>query len=561
MKIEKCLRFFTLFCSLFFIVPGIGNSTTYQVGPGRTYTDLQSVAAVLQHGDIVEVDGDHTYSGGVTFTQAGTETEPITIRGIRVNGNRPIISGGTNTVHFMTDYPYSGPGADHYIFEGFEVTGGSSRCIFHQADDLTIRDTVVRDCPGQGILGADQGSGSLTMQYVEVYNCGAGTYRHQIYMATDEVHYPGSVFRMEHCYIHDGNGGNNVKTRAERNEIYYNWIEGAYYHELEMIGPDGGDGGNPGLAREDSDVVGNVFRKTGSHADFYVFRVGGDGTGETNGRYRFVNNTIIADQAAVFRYFDGIESIQMHNNIFYRDGGSVDIQSTSNVDWTTGSAVIAGSNNWVTSGAIDVPSQWTGTLTGADPGFEDFSIQDFRPGNGSPLLDEGNNTPPSPSGYEFISPLWPPVMHPFLSSQLNSMATTEARTSDGAVDIGAYEMPCEDSGKCAASPVADFSASTTHGSEPLTVIFTDISTRDPTGWIWDFGDGQAATEQHPQHTYQNKGRYTVSLTVTNDEGSDTERKTNYISAGISSSTLLLSIPAILSAGNTEAVKSMQVNGL
>jgi len=37
--------------------------------------------------------------------------------------------------------------------------------------------------------------------------------------------------------VHDGNGGNGVKSRAERNEIYYNWIEGSLYHELELIGP------------------------------------------------------------------------------------------------------------------------------------------------------------------------------------------------------------------------------------------------------------------------------------------------------------------------------------
>ena len=71
-------------------------------------------------------------------------------------------------------------------------------------------------------------------------------------MATDETAYPGAVFRMQHCYVHDANGGNNVKSRAERNEIYYNWIEGAYYHELELIGP---DGQAESLKREDSDVV------------------------------------------------------------------------------------------------------------------------------------------------------------------------------------------------------------------------------------------------------------------------------------------------------------------
>ncbi len=100
---------------------------------------------------------------------------------------------------------------------------------------------------------------------------------------------------MQYCYIHDANGGNAVKSRAERNEIYYNWIEGALYHELELIGPDPAGGVSEGAAREDSDVVGNVLRKRN---DFAVVRFGGDGTGQSNGRYRFVNNTVITMPAS-----------------------------------------------------------------------------------------------------------------------------------------------------------------------------------------------------------------------------------------------------------------------
>lgn len=409
----------------------------YQVGPGRTYTTLQSVAPLLQPGDVVEVDGDVTYPGDVTFTEPGEADNKITIRGIRVNGNRPVISGGTNTVQFQTPWPYTGPGGDHYVFEGFEVTGGSNRGIYHQADDLTIRDVVVRDCPAQGILGADQGSGSLLMEYVEVYHCGEGDRRHQIYMATDEVHYPGSVFRMQHCYIHDGNGGNNVKSRAERNEIYYNWIEGAYYHELELIGPDGGDGGNPDLAREDSDIVGNVLWKTGT---FFTVRVGGDGTGETNGRYRFVNNTFICSSSAVFRLFDGMESIEMHNNVFYHlSGGVVDIYRDAEVNWSTGVERMAGANNWIPDNALHIPSQWAATIAGSTPGFTDFAGSDLTPAAPGPLIDNGNQTPSGPPGYPFPFPLFPPVMHP-PTAQVEQNGLAEMRPVDAFIDIGAYEF-------------------------------------------------------------------------------------------------------------------------
>ncbi len=414
---------------------------TYQVGPGRTHTTLQSVAGLLEAGDVVEVDGNNTYPGDVTFTRAGASDNKIYIRGIRVNGNRPVISGGTNTVAFQTPWPYEGPGADHYVFEGFEVTGGSSRGIYHQADDLIIRDVVVHDCPAQGILGADQGSGSLTMEYVEVYACGEGSYRHQIYMATDEIHYPGSVFRMQYCYIHDGNGGNNVKTRAERNEIYYNWIENAYYHELEMIGADGGDGGNPALAREDSDIVGNVLRKTSRNG--FVTRVGGDDTGETNGRYRFVNNTIISGSSAVFRFFDGIESIEMHNNIFYRnDGGVVNIVRDAEVEWATGDELIVGSNNWVHEDSINIPSQWVGTLSGTDPGFVNFSEGNLRLSGESLLINQANASPVGVTGYAFPNPKTPPDMHPPLHT-VSESGLEEIRINDGSPDIGAYEVGSE----------------------------------------------------------------------------------------------------------------------
>ena len=433
---------------LFISTGNLVYADTFYVGPGRTHKDLQSVTAELGPGDVVEVDGDATYPGGVTFTQSGDPDSKITIRGIRINGNRPVISGGTNTVAFVTPWPYSVAGADHYVFEGFEITGGTSRGIYHQADGLTIRDVAVYNCPGQGIHGADSGSGSLTMAYVEVYGCGQGVYHHQIYMATDEENSPGSVFRMQYCYIHDGNGGNNIKSRAERNEIYYNWIENALYHELELIGPDGGDGGNSALAREDSDVVGNVLRKTSRNA--YVTRVGGDGTGETNGRYRFVNNTIICGQSAVFRLFDGIESIEMHNNVFFgNNGGSIDLIRKVDANWSSGSEQIAGSNNWVPTGALNVPAQWTGTISGTAPDFEDLSGADLRPVADGNLTNGAQASPSGVPGYPFPNALMPPAFHPPFN-EISDTGDAQARPTDGQLDIGAFEA-----GGAGPSPPAD----------------------------------------------------------------------------------------------------------
>ncbi|AKB53319.1 Chitin binding protein [Methanosarcina barkeri MS] len=78
------------------------------------------------------------------------------------------------------------------------------------------------------------------------------------------------------------------------------------------------------------------------------------------------------------------------------------------------------------------------------------------------------------------------------------------------------------------SPVAAFSAAPTTGKAPLKVKFTDTSTRTPTKWIWDFGDGSKSFHQNPTHKYSKAGVYTVSLTAKNAAGSNTVTKTEYI---------------------------------
>ncbi|MEM1220575.1 MAG: PKD domain-containing protein [Bacteroidota bacterium] len=53
------------------------------------------------------------------------------------------------------------------------------------------------------------------------------------------------------------------------------------------------------------------------------------------------------------------------------------------------------------------------------------------------------------------------------------------------------------------------------------VDFTDQTTNTPTGWEWDFGDGNMSTEQNPNHTYTESGEYLVCLTASNSLGSST----------------------------------------
>jgi len=75
---------------------------------------------------------------------------------------------------------------------------------------------------------------------------------------------------------------------------------------------------------------------------------------------------------------------------------------------------------------------------------------------------------------------------------------------------------------------ARFSASKRTGTAPLQVQFSDSSTGAVHSWLWDFGDGETSTDQHPSHVYQAPDTYSVSLTVTGPYGEDIRFRSDFI---------------------------------
>ena len=86
------------------------------------------------------------------------------------------------------------------------------------------------------------------------------------------------------------------------------------------------------------------------------------------------------------------------------------------------------------------------------------------------------------------------------------------------------------------APSCDFNASGSSASQINITIgdklnFYDTSTKNPTSWSWDFGNGTPSTStvQNPTGiTFNATGLTTISLTVLNNYGNSTKTKTNYI---------------------------------
>jgi len=96
---------------------------------------------------------------------------------------------------------------------------------------------------------------------------------------------------------------------------------------------------------------------------------------------------------------------------------------------------------------------------------------------------------------------------------------------------------------------ADFSASATQGTNPLSVTFTDMSTgTPPTAWLWDFGDGGQSTMQNPTYVFGTPGTFDVSLTIFFGLQPDTLVKTDLIT--IDAAPLVADFTAMPTQGGT-----------
>lgn len=108
-----------------------------------------------------------------------------------------------------------------------------------------------------------------------------------------------------------------------------------------------------------------------------------------------------------------------------------------------------------------------------------------------------------------------------------------------------------------AAPLADFAADDETPCLDQAVTLSDLSSQNPTGWAWsiapntfNFLNGTNANSQHPQVEFTSEGTYSISLISTNQYGSHSVVKSNYVTVAHPNATISSNVGNDLCLGDS-----------
>ena len=264
--------------------------TTLTVGSGQQYGTIAAAVAAAASGDTINV-------------QAGTYTNdfPGQINGLTIQG----VGGIVKLV--ATVQPPNGKAildvAGNTTLRNLDISGvtvsdANGAGIRYEGGNLVIQNTAIHGNQ-DGILGAADPAGTITIDGSEIYGNGTGTgSTHNIYIGDI------ATFTLTNSYIHDANTGHEVKSRAETNIITNNRIEdGSSTASYQIDLPNGGN----------ATISGNVIQKSANSGNHVTIAYGEEydpnapvnehklNAGST---VTLSNNTFVADQAGAYVVWD-----------------------------------------------------------------------------------------------------------------------------------------------------------------------------------------------------------------------------------------------------------------
>ncbi|MCW8129656.1 MAG: hypothetical protein KIS92_04650 [Planctomycetota bacterium] len=322
--------------------PVTGN--VLQVGPSRQFKTIASAVAKAGPGTTVVIDPG-TYNECMKLTGQGTAAAPIRVLGVLgPNGERPlldgnglVLSGVRSTPRAIMQVEGSYITIENLEFKNARNGNNGAGVRFNSSTRATLRNCKVTYCD-MGLQGGDKEA--VTIERCEIaYN---GTkdfdgYSHNFYM-------DGNGVILRFSYVHDSLFGQNFKSRAHYNELWYNYICDSEEGEICLV-----DSEHTAEPNSNTLLVGNVVvskvRGGDRNATKYI-DYGSDTGRKHDGTLYAFHNTFVAGTPRIG--FIGLSAPDtkavLLNNIFH---------GSNKIAWGK-STDVKGSNNAVDAGA-DVP--------------------------------------------------------------------------------------------------------------------------------------------------------------------------------------------------------------
>lgn len=322
-------------------------ATEYRVGATRELKTFSAVAGRLRAGDIVMLDAG-VYPETVKLTASGTRALPILIRGV----------GAERAVFDVQDLDTSGRGpipraafqieGANIVLEHLEFTNARNGENAAGIRLLNSTDAIIRDCKitrcDMGIFGGDTQTAliencEIAFNGTEKFN----GYSHNLYLS-------GNRIVVRNCRVHDAPFGQNVKSRAHYNELWFNWIYDSNEGEIGCVD----EKGNTDKPNSNTLLVGNLVvskaGRTGNGAKFVLF--GSESGASHDGTLYLFHNTFIAGESRIqFVTLSDLKARAVIAHNAFRGSNNILLQAQP-------AASISAQRNWLPPTA-PVPQGWT----------------------------------------------------------------------------------------------------------------------------------------------------------------------------------------------------------